>query len=192
MGMQPVENGKIRPPASRCAPLKEKGGHQVRALGFVAGHEHGFGGNIRGLSSRPGFVLVTRGNQRGTACRDHADSANDCGILRDERERGLQDGRRRAPILFQGHNLSLGKITLEQAKRRTRCSTKTVNGLVWIANGEDIALLSGEHLENLHLREICVLKFIHQDEAGMLAFLAEYRRVLQQLEGAGDHMAEAP
>ena len=191
MGMQPVENGKIRPAATRRAPLENNGGHQVRTLGLVAGHQHGFGGNIRGWSSRPRLLLVPRGNQRGTALWDHAGSGHERGILRDERERGLQNGGGRTPILFQGHHPSLGKITLEQAKGGARCSPETVNGLVGIADGEEVALVSGEHLEDLHLREVCVLKFVHQDEAGLLAFLAEYRRVLEQMEGAGDHVAEA-
>ena len=55
---------------------------------------------------------------------------------------------------------------LKQRKRSTGSPTKAVDGLIRIANREDVSLFASEILKQIHLGEIGILKFVHQNEAG--------------------------
>ena len=59
----------------------------------------------------------------------------------------------------------------EEIKRRARCSAETINGLVRISDREDVSVVPRQSRQNLDLREVSVLKFVDQNEAGAGALL---------------------
>src|SRR5205823_10363204 len=59
------------------------------------------------------------------------------------------------------------------------------------ADSEYVALLRGEVLQNLHLREIGVLELVDHDEPRLLLFLSEQLRIcLEQRISSRNHVAE--
>src|SRR6202011_5612066 len=87
----------------------------------------------------------------------------------------------------QPDQLRAFKVALKEQERGARGSTEMVNRLVGIADSKNIALLSGELLQDFDLGEIDVLKFVHQDEAragNVFAFL------LKPFMRPGDHVPE--
>ncbi len=76
-------------------------------------------------------------------------------------------------------------------KRRAGCSTKAIDGLIGIADAEDVRLGSRQRRENLDLREVGILKFVDQNEADARALRSQHLFVArQQLVGPRDHVAE--
>src|SRR5437870_2539261 len=82
-------------------------------------------------------------------------------------------------------------MTLKYSEGGAGGATKTVNGLIRIAYGENVSLVARELPKNLDLREVGVLEFVNQDEAGPGA-LAQHEFWIGQEEfiGARDHVAE--
>ena len=76
-------------------------------------------------------------------------------------------------------SLRSGKCA-EKCESRAGGPAKTVNGLVGIADGEDVPLLAGQVLKDLDLGKVGVLKFVHQNEAGVVAFARQQPRVVCQ------------
>ena len=63
----------------------------------------------------------------------------------------------------------------KEMKRRARCAAKTVDGLIRISDRKDISVVPlGQSRQNLDLREVGVLKFINQNEAGTAPLLFQY------------------
>ena len=94
-------------------------------------------------------------------------------ILVDQGEGAAQDRRGGAAILFQNYPLSVGEMTVEKIEGRAGRAAEAVDRLIGIADGEDVSARSGEARENLNLREVGILKFVGQDEAGTGACLGE-------------------
>ena len=82
-----------------------------------------------------------------------------------------------------------GKVPLKQNEGGARGPAEAIDGLVRIADREDVAFLSRKFLQDLDLGEINVLKFVHQDEPGARP-AGQFAVLLQQLVGVGDHVAE--
>ena len=103
----------------------------------------------------------------------------------------FQDRRGGAAILFQSHHCGTREIVLKKRECRAGGAAKTVDGLVGIADGEDVLGVARQVLENLDLGEVGVLEFVDQDEAGVLAFAGQQCGVAaQQGVSVGDHVAE--
>ena len=64
-------------------------------------------------------------------------------------------------------------MPVKKSEGRARGTTKPVDSLIGIAHREHTATLPRKRGENLDLREVGILKFVHQDETGTLAFLLE-------------------
>src|SRR5580698_3536344 len=112
-------------------------------------------------------------------------------VLRNKCVCRFQDWRGGAAILLQGNDFGAREVVLEKRERCAGSATKTVNSLVGIADSEDVLIFAGKVLEEFDLGKVSVLKFVHQNEAGVLTFAGEQRRVgAQQSISAGDHMAE--
>ena len=76
-------------------------------------------------------------------------------------------------------------------KRRAGRATKAVNGLIRVANGEDVRFGSRQRRQNLDLREVGILKFVHQNEAGARSFGSQQFFVApEQFVSPRNHMAE--
>ena len=69
-----------------------------------------------------------------------------------------------AAVLFQLHQADAGKVALKENEGRARRSAETINRLIGVSNRKDVAFFPGQPLQNFHLGEIYVLKFVHQDE----------------------------
>src|SRR6266567_4572499 len=77
------------------------------------------------------------------------------------------ENRRGGPaVLFQHDPSGVGEVAIEELEGCAGCATKAVNRLVGISDSEDIALRTSKAGENLNLREVGVLKFVGEDEAG--------------------------
>src|SRR5579863_9379158 len=87
-------------------------------------------------------------------------------VLIDQREGAAQDGRSRAPVLLQHNELCRRKMPMKQLERGARRPAEAIHRLVGISDGKYVPTPAGNAGENLHLREICVLKFVCKDEAG--------------------------
>ena len=112
-------------------------------------------------------------------------------ILVDQGKGAAQDRRSRAPILFEHHPLGVGKMAVKQFECRTRCSAKTVDGLIGIADGKDVSFRASQAGENLDLGEVGVLKFVGENETGLRPRFGQNRFVVvQQCMRSRDHVAE--
>src|SRR5260370_1299932 len=94
-------------------------------------------------------------------------------VLVDQIEGGTQDWSCGTPVLAQHNQFGSRKLAVKQLKCGTGSSSKVVNRLVGIADGEDISFPASECGEDLDLGKIRVLKLIHQDEACPLALDSE-------------------
>jgi len=70
-------------------------------------------------------------------------------------------------------------------------SPETVDRLIRIADCENIPFLAREHVQDLDLREIRVLEFIHQDKASVLTLSFDQIRIaLKKIVSMGNHVPE--
>ncbi len=92
-------------------------------------------------------------------------------VLCDHLRGNAQDVRRRTIIFGQGY-AKRGRILSrlpacepfqKQFEASERSATKPVNGLIVVAHHHDVARLGGKQMQQLQLRDIGVLKFIHQN-----------------------------
>ena len=146
----------------------------------------------------PSARLLPRGLQEGAAIYERKWSRSiwsippqTCRILVDHDKGALENRCCRTLILFQYDHAGTGKVPLEQPECCARCPTETVNRLVRIAYREYVAFVARERGQDLHLRKVRVLKFVHEDESRMNALLREQVSILlEQIPGARDHVAE--
>ncbi len=80
-------------------------------------------------------------------------------------------------------------MPLKQNEGSARGPAEAIDGLVGVADRENVALGSRKLLQDPDLRKVDILKFVHQDEASARP---PYQIVilLQQVVGVGDHVAE--
>ncbi len=65
----------------------------------------------------------------------------------------------------------------EDCEAAERSAAEAVNGLVVIAHNENVAMFAGEQPEQFELRNIRILKFVHQDVAILIAHAREELRI---------------
>ena len=76
-------------------------------------------------------------------------------------------------------------------KRRAGCSTKTVDGLIGIADGEDVCGGSSERGQDFDLRKVRILKFVDHNERSARSLGGQQTVVTgEHLVGAGNHVSE--
>ena len=102
-----------------------------------------------------------------------------------------QDSRCRAVILRQRGDEAahpVGKIlvgdsaeALQENRETTEgSSAKTVDGLIVIADRDDISAVAGEQPEQLELNDVGVLEFVHQDVTKLIAHTLQKRGIRSQ------------
>src|SRR5208283_5808017 len=70
-------------------------------------------------------------------------------------------------------------------------AAKTVNGLVVVANDDDVAALRGEQVQQFELRNVSVLKFVHENVfVALLELAPPLRVVLQELHCLRDQAVQ--
>src|SRR5579862_7566252 len=70
-------------------------------------------------------------------------------------------------------------------------AAEAIDGLIGIADGEDIAFFASESLHDLDLCEVGILKFVKEDKARRPPLVGKNRAVvLQQIEGASNLLGE--
>src|SRR5262245_53867431 len=112
-------------------------------------------------------------------------------VLIDDCEGGVEDSGGRPPVLAQNNQFGLREASLKQTKRSAGCATKPVNRLVRVTYGKNILFLSCNTLQEFHLSEVCILKFIHKDKTSRhLLSTPEWSILLKQGISPSDHMAE--
>ena len=80
----------------------------------------------------------------------------------DDRHGGIQDGLGGAVVLLQQDHLGIGVIFLEAQQVAVIGAAPGVDGLVGVADHEDVAVEGGHMLEQLVLRQVGILELIHQ------------------------------
>ena len=84
-----------------------------------------------------------------------------------------------------------GEAFEEELEAAERCAAETVDGLVVVADGDDVAWLGGEEMEEFELGDVGVLKFIDEDVfEALLEFFADVGVVADEVNRAGDKSAE--
>src|SRR3954471_15685073 len=84
----------------------------------------------------------------------------DAWIFFDEREGGPQDGRARAQVLIE-HHAARVRVDLEEIFEG--CAGRppeAEDSLIWIADGEDVALLAGKQCHKFDLTAIAILELV--------------------------------
>ena len=83
------------------------------------------------------------------------------------------------------------KFLNENLEAAEGCATKTVDGLVVVADGDDISMAFGETPEEFELRDIRVLKFVDENISEAFAkFRGEFRVGVNLADGVENHRAE--
>ncbi len=120
-------------------------------------------------------------------------------ILRNHLRGYSQNIRRRTVILRQRHAVGSGiragfppresfQKELEAAERR---AAESVDGLIVVAHDQDVARFGREQMQQLQLRDVGILKFIHQDMfVAFLQFCAQARIFFQQRDRFGDQFVQ--
>src|SRR3954468_5781950 len=113
----------------------------------------------------------------------------DAWIFFDERKRSAQDGRARPQVLIE-HHAARVRIDLEEIfEGRASRPAEAKDALIRIANGEDVALLTGEQRHQFDLSTVAVLELVYQDEACTSALLRKFFRIsTQHFDGSGNHL----
>jgi hypothetical protein len=191
--MRTVEDGEILPFASRVAARLFDDANHVGRLGISAAKRNRLHGKCgQRLALMAGFFFAGR-LQRSAAIGEGGGlaGAKDGRIFIDDGEGTLQNRGGGATVLAENHQFGLSKMAAEEMKSGAGRATETVDGLIGITDGKDVGLGAGERRQNFDLREVGVLKFVDQDEAGAGAFLRQQFFVAgEQFVGPGDHVAE--
>ncbi len=192
VNMRAVEDTEVFPPAMRTAFCLLDDADHIRRLRVLAGKGNRFHGEGGQRSSFFLRVVFTRRLQRNPPVGKCAFTRPKYRrVLVDDGKSTLQNGGGRAPVLAQHDQPGLKKMTAEQMKSRAGCATKTVDGLIRIANAEDVRFGPRERRQNLDLREVGILKFVDENEAGAGSLRGQQLFVAgEHLVRAGDHVAK--
>src|ERR1700704_1293119 len=103
----------------------------------------------------------------------------------------MQNRRKGAAVLLQHNKSRRRKMPAEQSEGRAGGATKTVDGLIGIADCEDVCSGTTEERQDLDLGEVRILKFVDQQKAGAGLLFGEQPGIaFQQLIGTRDHVSE--
>ena len=143
-------------------------------------HRRGLGQVLLALQPRAGERLTRPASIRQLL-------AADLGIALDRLVRAAQDGRRGAPVVRHSHALHALRAEgpQELIEGPAGCAAKTIDGLVGIADGEDVSFISCEKPGELDLGDVRVLELVNQNEARALL------RTLQHATAGGSSISTA-
>ena len=82
-------------------------------------------------------------------------------VVRDHARSSVENGLRRAVIIFQSDDLRSGEIFDESLHVPSARSAPAVDRLVLVSDDADILVFAREQPHQFFLRRVCVLKFIH-------------------------------
>src|ERR1700751_237791 len=112
-------------------------------------------------------------------------------VLIDQRKCAAQDRRCGSPVLLEDNEAGRGKVTVKQLESGAGGSAEAIDCPVGIADRKDVSFGAGQAGKNLYLREVRILKFVCEDEAGPGAsFRENLVIVLQKVVRPRDHVAE--
>ncbi len=96
-----------------------------------------------------------------------------------------------ALVLIKDDSPGVGKSFLKFLEGSAGCSTKTIDGLIGIADSKYVFLLAAQQFGKSDIAGIAVLKFVNQNKAGALALFFQQPGIgLQQPNGFADLHAE--
>ena len=112
-------------------------------------------------------------------------------VAGDDGVRGVEDGLRRAVVLFEQDDARFGKVALEVEDVADVGGAPRVDRLVGVADDADVAVLAGEQPRELVLGDVRVLELVDQDvQEALLVLLAHVVVVAEQLDRLHDHVVE--
>jgi hypothetical protein len=112
-------------------------------------------------------------------------------VLRDDGVRRAQDRVRRAVVLLQGDLLGPAEVALELHDVADIRPAEGVDGLIGIADGEDVLVLAGQELQQPVLRVVRVLVLVDEDiPECLLPAHSRLREALQHLHGEHEEIVE--
>ena len=85
------------------------------------------------------------------------------GVLRNDRRGGLEDGARRAVILFQLDDLGVRVVALEGEDVAHVGAAEAIHALVVVAHHAQVAVLCRQQVEQVILRHVGVLVLVHHE-----------------------------
>ena len=104
---------------------------------------------------------------------------------------GAQDGAGGAVVLLQLDHLQRGKVQRQLFQVVQRGAAPAVNALVVVAHGGEMAAFAHQQFEQVVLRSVGVLVFVHQHMAEQVLPLgAHLREVAQKLERQADQVVK--
>src|SRR6267154_1013719 len=182
MRMLAVEHGKIPPLASRGVDAGEFSGDPGR-FGFLV-LEFGNADFLALLASgAEGFLRKVRADR----------------VLRDDLRGDAENVRCGAVVFSEGNTerrrvltgLPARKALEKKLKAAEGSAAKTIDGLVVVADGENVFAITGEEFEEAELGDVRVLKFVDEDVA---EFVLQRRSnggiFFEQVDRAGDQGTE--
>src|SRR5579864_3480803 len=182
VGVLAIKNGELAPLAARCAHPQKFADDPVRFVMFVFQFDD---------ADFLAFLLV--------GAEHFLREVRAYGVLPDDLRGYAQDVRRGAVILDQ-RNAKLcrvlpfapaGKALEKKFEAAERRAAEAVNGLVIVADGDDVLSVPCQQFEEPKLRDVGVLKFIDEDVAIFFLKRAPQLGVgFEKLDGAGDERAE--
>lgn len=89
-------------------------------------------------------------------------------IVADDAAGRIQNDLRGAVIFFEADDTGSVKVAQKALKVAAFRAAPTVNGLIFVADDADVALVSGEQTDEFFLRGIGILKFVHLNVAQAL------------------------
>jgi len=194
MAVLAVEDGRVLPRARFVHAADDvSGAGGVKVLDGV-GDLGGFGGvagierEIREFDGVSFFSgMLARGGER----HAHELAGGDHRIAVDDLERATENGRERTAVLIERDICNVRELILEVIEGSGGRSAKAVDGLIGVANGEDVLFGSGEETGETDLRDVGVLEFVDEDKAGAALLFGENRGIgAEQADGARDHVSE--
>ncbi len=112
-------------------------------------------------------------------------------VVVDDRVRRPEDRVRRAVVLLERHGVRPAEVLLEVEDVADVRAAEGVDRLVRIADGEDVAVLGGEQLQEPVLRVVRVLVLVDEDVAeGGLPALEGLGEALEHVDGEHQHVVE--
>ena len=155
LGVRPVEDGDVAPAV--MAPVVQPRDLVTDPLGFVA--------LVLGVVAGDELAAHLLGPQRlGLA---H-------GVVGDDRVGGVEDRLGRPVVLLEHDHRGVGERLLELEDVPNVSASKSVHTLVGVTHDADVAVLLGEHEDELVLGAVGVLVLVHEEVAEALLVVEQH------------------
>src|SRR4029078_12530040 len=178
--MAAVNDGEAVPWRTKLLLFFSNGSDQVGGLKLSLLPDHSFDRRTAEVPLLFLGVELACGVKRRTLVRQrHTRAAGeDWRIFVDDCKSAPQNRIQRSLIRLQRQQARSSELSLEKAESCTGGPTETINCLVGIAYGKQVAVVPSQQAQDLNLGEVCVLELVDQDKASALPFVRKQWRIL--------------